>query len=87
MANHPSAEKRNRQRLKRTARNRAHRSELRSTLKTARLALAGDDTAEAATLVAQAQQALARAASKGLIHRNTAARGKSRLAKALVKAS
>lgn len=85
MANHPSAEKRNRQRIKRTLRNRAQRSALRSALKTARVALESGDATDAAAQVVVAQVALAKAASKGLIHRNTASRGKSRLAKALAK--
>ena len=43
MANHPSAEKRNRQRITRTDRNRAATSALRTTLKKARAAVAAGD--------------------------------------------
>ncbi|MCC6556519.1 MAG: 30S ribosomal protein S20 [Polyangiaceae bacterium] len=86
MANHASAEKRNRQRLKRTARNRAAKSELRTTLKKARTALKGTATG-ASTLVVAAASALDRAASKGIIPAKRASRVKSRLAMALRKAS
>lgn len=59
-----------------TARNRAQRSALRTALKTAKeTASSGDDKAKAVQL-------LDRAARKGLIHKNAAARQKSSLAKA-----
>jgi small subunit ribosomal protein S20 len=59
-----------------TVRNRAQRSALRTALKKAKQPAASpDDRARAVTL-------LDRAARKGLIHRNAAARHKSRLAKA-----
>jgi len=63
MANHPSAEKRNRQRITRTARNRAIKSSLKSTLKKARSAIESGE-ANAKELVLSAERALARAASK-----------------------
>lgn len=85
MANHPSAEKRNRQRLKRTARNRVIRTSLRSVLKRARLALDSGDKEQATAETAVAEKALARAASRGVIHKNNAARRTSRLVKALAK--
>lgn len=59
-----------------TARNRAQRSALRTALKKARSAGA------AADVKLQAVKLLDRAARKGLIHKNTAGRYKSRLAKA-----
>jgi small subunit ribosomal protein S20 len=65
MANHASAIKRNRQRIKRTDRNRAAKSALRSTLKKARAALATPGTS--AEVVKEAVSALDRAASKGTI--------------------
>ena len=51
MANHASAEKRNRQRIRRTERNRAVRSAVRSAVKKARVALAQGDAAAAKTTV------------------------------------
>ncbi|GIV77064.1 30S ribosomal protein S20 [Litorilinea aerophila] len=85
MANIKSAEKRNRQRLKREARNRVIRGRTRTALKKARLAIANGDP-NAAELVRLAERALDRAAAKGVIHRNNAARRKSRLYRALQKA-
>ena len=87
MANHPSAEKRNRQRVVRTERNRAAKSALRSTLKKARAAVSAGDVAKAKSGVSVAEKALATAASKGVIHPRTAARTTSRIAKALAKSA
>lgn len=79
-----SAKKRMRQTKSRTARNKAQRSQLRGAVKKARTALG---TPAAAETFATAEQLLDRAARKRLIHPNTAARRKSRLArKATVKA-
>jgi small subunit ribosomal protein S20 len=86
MANHASAEKRNRQRVQRTERNRAAKSALRTTVKKARLALKGTPQ-EATELVTAAVSALDRAASKGKIPAKRASRVKSRLAAALHKAA
>lgn len=85
MANHPSAAKRNRQRIKRTARNRSVRSALRTQLRAARTLLEGGDADAATEAVRLAKRALARAASKGAIHRNKAARTTSRIDLALAK--
>ncbi len=85
MANHASAEKRNRQRIKKTATNRAAKSALRTTVKKARVALLGG--AEGASAVKDAASALDRAAAKGLIPAKRASRSKARLAKALNRAS
>jgi small subunit ribosomal protein S20 len=63
-------------------RNRSRRSSLRTTLKKFRaLATAGDDKDAIETAFRQAVKRLDQAASKGLIHKNTAARTKSRLSK------
>jgi len=86
MANHTSAVKRNRQRLKRTARNRAAKSELRTELKRARAAVKASGAASAEQVKA-AVSALDRAASKGVIPEERASRVKGRLAAALHKAS
>ena len=84
MANHASAIKRNRQRLKRTARNRAAKSALRTELKKARTAIVSTPSG-ATSLVTAAVSALDRAASKGTIPAKRASRLKGRLAVALRK--
>ena len=85
MANHPSAEKRNRQRIVRTARNRAITSTVRTAIKRARTALASGDAKVAAETVKAASQALARAASKGVVHSRAASRVTARIQSALAK--
>ncbi len=79
MANHPSAERRNRQRIKRTARNRNIKSSTRTALRKAREALAAGDSKLAEALVRQVEAKLDCAASKGVIHTKAASRVKSRL--------
>src|SRR5262245_37557784 len=79
MANIKSQIKRNRQNTKRHDRNKAVRSELKTRTKTAvATAQAGEDATEATR---QAVKRLDKAAAKGVIHRNAAARRKSRLLK------
>jgi small subunit ribosomal protein S20 len=85
MANHPSAEKRNRQRVVRTERNRALKSALRTTVKKARAAVGAGSAKTAEPLIAAAESALARAASKGVIAKKSAARVTARLASAAAK--
>jgi small subunit ribosomal protein S20 len=87
MANHPSAEKRNRQRIVRTERNRALKSALRTTVKKARAAVTAGDAKVVAPLVAAAESALARAASKGVIAKKAASRVTARLAAHAAKVS
>lgn len=87
MANHVSAAKRARQRTKRTTQNRLLLGALRSSLKRARTALSAGNASEAQPVVAGAARAAAHAASKGVIHRNAAARLSSRLQRALNKLS
>jgi len=83
MANHPSAEKRNRQRSRRTERNRRVKGAVRTLVKKARAVLgSAAGPAAAADVVAQAIKAIDRAASKGVVHPRTAARTKGRLARA-----
>jgi small subunit ribosomal protein S20 len=86
MANHASAEKRNRQRIERTNRNRAVKSAVRTAVKKARVAIAGGDTTKAADPVKAASLALARAASKGIIPTRSASRVTARIEAALAKA-
>lgn len=81
MANIKSALKRIRQDEKRRARNRIIRSRTRTFVKNAKQAIAEGDSAEAVKAVQQAISALDKAAQKGVIHRNNAARRKSRLMK------
>ena len=86
MASHASAIKKNRQDQKRRLRNRMHAGKLRTAVKKVRKALdAGDGTA-AAALMRETAMLVDRTARHGVIHKNTAARTKSRLAKALAKA-
>ena len=80
MANTKSARKRIRQSEKRRLRNRTIRSHVRSAVKTARAA--EGDALRAS--VAEAIRALDKAVTKGVVHRNTAARKKSALARRLV---
>ncbi|OGP83193.1 MAG: 30S ribosomal protein S20 [Deltaproteobacteria bacterium RBG_13_65_10] len=81
MANHPSARKRARQNKKRRAANAQVKSVVRGAVKKARLAVTGDP-AHAAALVRTAEAELKRAASKGIIPKQRAARKVSRLMKA-----
>jgi small subunit ribosomal protein S20 len=79
VANHPSAEKRNRQRIKRTDRNRAAKSAVRTIVKRVRTALAAKDKAAATTALKSAVVALDKAATKGVVHEKAASRTISRL--------
>ena len=81
MANIRSQKKRNLTNEKRRLRNKAVRSELKTRVKTARGAVQ-DGTDGAGELVRSAQRRLAKAASKGVLHKRQAARRTSRLMKA-----
>jgi small subunit ribosomal protein S20 len=85
MASHASAIKKNRQDQKRRLRNRMHAGKLRTQVKKMRRALEAGDGAGAAALMRETVTLVDRTAGHGIIHRNTAARTKSRLAKALAK--
>jgi small subunit ribosomal protein S20 len=87
VANHKSAEKRNRQRPKRRARNIQHLSTMRTFMKRVRKALDGKDLEVARDTLPKAIHAITKAASKGVIHRNTASRSVSRLTKAVTRAA
>ena len=84
MANTRSAEKRNRQAQKRRTSNVQVRTGIKSTVKKARAAIAHSGAA-AKPAVQAAVRMLDKAASKGVIHKNAAARRISRLAKAAAK--
>ena len=79
MANTASARKRIRQTEKRTMRNRARRSRVRTFLRKVELAISGGDQAQAQDALRSAQPELHRAVTKGVFHRNTVARKLSRL--------
>jgi small subunit ribosomal protein S20 len=83
MANHKSAIKRIRQNAKRRVYNRVYRTRTRSFVKKAREAIQGSDVAKAVEAAKAAIQDLDKAASRGVIHPNNAARRKSRLMKQL----
>lgn len=80
MPNIRSSKKRMRQSVRRRARNRVQRATLRSAVKQARSVGTGGESADAQR---QAERLLDRAARKGLVSKNKAARQKSRLAKSL----
>ncbi len=74
-----SAAKAHRQSVKRRIRNRAIKSATKTAVKNAGLAIAGGEVESARLSVRSAITALDRAAAKGVIHPNNAARRKSRL--------
>jgi small subunit ribosomal protein S20 len=79
VANHPSAEKRNRQRITRTTRNRAVTSAVRTLVKKVRTALHAKDKDAATKALKDATRALDKAATKGAVHVKAASRTISRL--------
>ena len=79
MANTDSARKRIRQTAKRTARNHARKSRMRTFVRKVEAAIAGGDKQAAQAALRAAQPEMQRAASKGVAHRNTVARKLSRL--------
>ena len=81
MANHLSALKRARQTEKRSATNRTNTSRMRGSLRELREALAKGDKTVADKSYRETVSALDKAIQKGVIHKNTAARYKSRLSK------
>lgn len=81
MANHKSAEKRVRQNAKRNEINRNNRSKLRTSIKKLRTTLAASDKKTSGELLNPTVSLIDKAVNKGLIHKNTAARHKSRLTK------
>ena len=75
-----SALKANRQNIKRRDHNRALRAKLRTGLKSIRKSLDGKDIEAAKTALRTLQSLVDKMATKGIIHKNTASRYKSRLA-------
>jgi small subunit ribosomal protein S20 len=87
MANIKSQIKRNKQNEKRRQRNKAVRSSLKTSSKKATAAAAEGDFEAAQARTRDASRAYDKAASKGIVHKRTAARHKSRLAKAANRAA
>lgn len=83
MANTKSAEKKARHALRNRERNRGQASKMRTAVKRLRAAVASGDKAQAESLLKSTAAVVDSTASKGVIHRNAAARTKSRLTKAV----
>ena len=81
MAHSLSAKKRDRQNVKRAAMNKARRTRLRTQLKKVKDAVIHHDAGSAETALKDVVKLIDREATRGLVHRNAAARTKSRLIK------
>lgn len=79
MAHHKSAKKRIRQIERRTERNRARKSRVRTFVKKVESAIASGDKTAAEAALREAQPEIHRGVARGVLHRNTAARKLSRL--------
>ena len=79
MANHVSSLKRARQTETKTAVNRANKSKLRGTLRSLRDAIASGDAKTLGAAYSSAVSVLDKSVQKGVLHKNTASRYKSRL--------
>ena len=79
MPNHKSAEKRMRQNERRKGINRSNRTRLRTEIKKLRAAITGGDAGTLQTVLSQTVSTIDKAVQKGVLHRNAAARYKSRL--------
>ena len=83
MANIKSAQKRARQAVQRRAHNVSLRTSARSAIKEVKKAIAAGDKKAAAAALVKSQAVIDRVAGKGVLHKNAAARHKSRLAGAI----
>jgi len=83
MANIKSARKRARQAVGLRSRNMSLRTSARSAIKEVKKAIAAGDKKAAAAALVKSQATIDRVAAKGVVHRNAAARQKSRLAHAI----
>lgn len=83
MANIKSSRKSARQAVVRRAHNFTLRTSVRTAIKNVKKAIAGGDKAAAAAALEQSRSVIDRVAAKGILHRNAAARQKSRLAQAI----
>ena len=79
MANHKSAKKRIRQRARRTLINNARRSRVRTFVRNVESAISAGDKDAAVQALSAAQPEIHRSVTKGVMHKNTAARKLSRL--------
>ena len=79
MANIKSAKKRTRRNARRAEINGARRSRIRTSVKKVEAALAGNEKSAAAAALKAAQPELMRGVTRGILHRNTAARTLARL--------
>src|SRR5438105_130427 len=86
MANKKSSKKDLRRTAKRTVRNTSAKSALKTYIKKVRVAATTGEAEATSTSLVKAVKALDKAAQRGLIHKNQAARRKSRIAKAANKA-
>jgi small subunit ribosomal protein S20 len=86
MANIASAKKQARKSVRQRSTNQARKSAMKSTIKKVLDALTAKDIQGARKLLKEAEAKIARAASKGLIHRNSASRSVGRLASRVAKA-
>jgi len=85
VANHASAEKRNRQRITKTARNKARVSAVRTFVKKVRTAIAAKDATAAKSALRVAIEQLDKAATKGAVHSKAASRTIGRLSAQVAK--
>ncbi len=85
MANHKSAEKRNRQSQDRRLRNRTNRSQMKNIIRKVNEAIAGGSEEAAREALQQAIPVIAKTASKGTIHKKAASRKISRLTRSVNK--
>ena len=81
MANTKSAKKAARQTVRRTAVNKARRSRLRGSVRKVEEAIASGNKEAAAAALKEAEPIIVRTAQQGVVHRKTASRKVSRLAK------
>lgn len=81
MANHKSAEKRNKQNKKRRLRNASVKSQVKTLTKEVLSAVSGKDKEASQKAIASAISGINKAVSKKVIHKNTASRKISRLTK------
>lgn len=83
MANIKSSKKRARTAKVRTARNKSRKATIKTSIRNFNTAIEANNIEEARTAFVKTERQLDRAVTKGIIHKNTAARKKSRLAKIL----
>ena len=85
MAHHKSALKRIRQDIKKTVRNRSLKSDVRTVIKKFRIIIESKDIEKAREAYPQVQKNIDKAVTKGIIHKKTGARYKSRLSLSISK--